>query len=149
MAGESPLKTFEDPSHFKLFMMDTGMLSTSFGVPPQSIINASVQSENFRGALAENFVMQQIHASNTQLWYWGKSGRAEVDFVMEDEQGNVVPIEVKSSDNARSRSLSIFMEKYPVPYAVRVSMKNFGLHNGIKNVPLYAAHCIKGNPVLF
>ena len=59
-----------------------------------------------------------------------------------DKSGGIVPIEVKSSENVRSKSLAQFMDLYNPEYAIRISTKNFGFDNDIKSVPLYAVHCI-------
>jgi predicted AAA+ superfamily ATPase len=141
--GFSPVKASEDDDGFKVYMADTGMLSTSFGVDPLAVYDDAVASSAFKGALAENFVMQQLVSQKLDVHYWGKHGRAEVDFLYTDSQGNAVPVELKSSDNVRSRSLAAFREKYAPAYSVRFSTKNFGESNQIKSLPLYAAFCVK------
>ena len=66
----------------------------------------------------------------------------EIDFVIQDKEGNIIPIEVKASENVRANSLNSFIKKYNPAYSIRVSGKNFGFENNIKSVPLYAAFCI-------
>jgi hypothetical protein len=66
---------------------------------------------------------------------------AEVDFIL-NLQGRIIPMEVKASDNVRSKSLQSYIEKYRPGYAIRVSALNFGYVGGIKSVPLYAVHCV-------
>ena len=66
----------------------------------------------------------------------------EIDFVITDSEGNVIPIEVKSSTHIRSRSLSNYILKYKPKYAIRVSARNFGFNDNIKSVPLYAVHLL-------
>jgi hypothetical protein len=66
-----------------------------------------------------------------------------VDFVFQDRQGNIVPLEVKSAENVRSKSLRYYGDIYKPAYSVRVSGKNFGFKNGIKSIPLYAMFCLK------
>ena len=140
--GTSPLRAHESSDFFKLYLHDTGLLTTLYGASPQSVLTNSIESSHFKGALAENYLMQQLCANNTQTWYWGRSGNPEVDFVIQNKDAQAIPIEVKSSDNVRSRSLNIFSEKYHPALSVRISSKNFGFAKGIKSVPLYAAHCI-------
>jgi predicted AAA+ superfamily ATPase len=88
--------------------------------------------------------MQQMVAAGIEPFYWGRPGRAEVDFVFTDEAYRAIPVEVKSSDNVRSKSLEVFRSKYQPPYAIRISTRNFGEANGIHSIPLYAAFCLKG-----
>ena len=65
-----------------------------------------------------------------------------MDFIIQDKEGNIIPIEVKAAEHVRSKSLQQYIKKYNPPYAIRVSAKNFGLENGIKSVPLYAVFLI-------
>jgi predicted AAA+ superfamily ATPase len=141
--GIAPLKAFENPNAFKLFMSDVGLLCTRYEANPVDIIENTLPSTLFKGALTENYVMQHLVNNGLSPMYWGKPRYAEVDFVFTDAEGSVVPIEVKSGDNVRSKSLTIFCEKYQSPYAIRCSTKNFGFENGIKSVPLYAVFCIE------
>ena len=75
-------------------------------------------------------------------YYWTSKSDAEIDFITRIGK-DIIPIEVKSSDNTRSKSLSIYTEKFKPAYAIRISAKNFGFENNIKSVPLYAVFCIK------
>lgn len=139
--GVSPLKSFENPSSFKLYMADTGLLSCAYGARPVDLDGTDRRSARFRGALAENYVMQQLVSSGITPYYWGVASRGEVEFVIADE-GTVVPVEVKSKSHVRSRSAISFAEKYGTGEVVRVSAKNFGHEADIRSVPLYAAHLI-------
>jgi predicted AAA+ superfamily ATPase len=98
--------------------------------------------DGFKGALAENYVASALTTNGYASYYWESQGKAEVDFIIQDNDGNIIPIEVKSSDNVRSKSLNQFVAKYNPIYSIRISSKNFGFENGIKSVPLYAAFCI-------
>ena len=100
-----------------------------------------VQSERFRGIFAENYVACALKANGYELFYWESEGTAEVDFLIVRE-GQVIPIECKAGDHVKSRSLSVYQEKYSPVYSIRVSGRNFGMMNGIKAVPLYAVFCI-------
>lgn len=94
------------------------------------------------GALVENYVAQALVAQGITPRYWASQGRAEVDFVIEDGTARAVPIEVKSSANVRSRSLSVYCEKYQPARALRLSTKDFGYDGLVRSAPLYAAFCI-------
>lgn len=82
-------------------------------------------------------------ANDIYPYYWGVPGKAELDFVFQDKQGNIIPLERKSADNVRSKSMNTFILLYKPPYAIRASTKNFGFENGIKSIPLYALFCLK------
>lgn len=136
---DAPLRAFENPNSFKIYMADTGLLGCECDVLPASLLPADDKAAAFRGALNENFVLQQLTAWDVHAHYWGMASKAEVEFVASDRSGDVIPIEVKSGRRVTARSLSAYREKYRPPYVVRVSAKNFGFDNGIRSVPLYAA----------
>ena len=139
--GVSPLKSFENPSSFKIYLGDTGLLSSAYDAAPADLDGKDHRSARFRGGIAENYVMQQLVASGSQPYYWGAQSTYEVEFVLKLGEG-VVPVEVKSADNVRLTSAKRFAEKYESPYIIRVTGKNFGKTELIRNVPLYAAGLI-------
>ena len=139
--GVSPLKSFENPSSFKIYLGDTGLLSSAYDAVPADLDGKDHRSARFRGGIAENYVMQQLVASGSRPYYWGAQSTYEVEFVLKTAEG-VVPVEVKSADNVRSTSAKRFAEKYGSPYVIRVTGKNFGRSEPIWNVPLYAAGLI-------
>lgn len=140
--GKLPLSAFSDNSSFKVYMTDNGLLCSKFGIPPNAILVDMPAFEGFKGALAENYVAAALVVNGYTPYYWESNGNAEVDFVIQDRDGNILPIEVKASDNVRSKSLNQYVAKYKPKYSVRVSARNFGFENGIKSVPLYAVFCI-------
>jgi predicted AAA+ superfamily ATPase len=87
--------------------------------------------------------MQSLVANGITPYYWESNGKAEVDFVFADKNGNVIPLEAKSADNVRSKSLRTYREIYKPEFSYRVSAKNFGFENGIKAVPLYGVFCVE------
>ncbi len=135
--GNMPLAIYEDMLSFKMYYSDVGLLSMKAGVPANNIIHNLQISDKMRGMLAENYVAQELYAKGITPYYWVSDNQAEVDFVIQ-MRDSVIPIEVKSSDNVRARSLGIYRNKYMPEYSIRVSTKNFGFENGIKSVPLYA-----------
>ncbi|MDR1691188.1 MAG: ATP-binding protein [Candidatus Methanoplasma sp.] len=139
--GKLPLGIYEDPNSFKLYMSDTGLLSSRYGIPLERILHSDVSGE-LRGAMAENYVMQSLVSNGIRPYYWSSPGKAELDFVFQDQSGDIIPVEVKSADNTRSKSMSVFISKYDVPYSIKVSPKNMGFENNVLSVPLYAAYCI-------
>ncbi|MFA6308966.1 MAG: AAA family ATPase [Clostridia bacterium] len=140
--GKIPLNVFADNSNFKVYMTDVGLLCEQFGVPAIMILSESEGYQNFKGALAENYVAGALTIAGNHPYYWESNGKSEVDFVIQNKSGEIIPIEVKASDNVRSKSLNEFVKKYNPPYSVRISSKNFGFENNIKSVPLYAVFCL-------
>jgi len=136
---QSPLTAYKSDHNFKLYLSDVGLLASL----SQTRFNDIMQSKDltYRGFLTENFVAQMLNTHKHNLYFWSSSNRAELDFVIDAEDG-IIPVEVKSSDNVRSKSLSVYMEKYKPVYAIRISSRNYGFNNGKKSVPLYATHCI-------
>lgn len=118
------------------------MLCSKFGIPADKILHGDSSLNSIKGALTENYVAAALVCDGYTPYYWESNGQAEVDFVIQDRRGNVIPIEVKAADNVRAKSLGIFIKKYSPTYAIRISSKNFGFENNIKSIPLYAVFCI-------
>jgi predicted AAA+ superfamily ATPase len=140
--GRLPLSVYKEPSFFKIYMTDTGLLCAHFDIPAQMILQQSSHLDTIKGALSENYVCFALLVNGYSPCYWESSGKAEVDFIIQNKNGDIIPIEVKSSENVRSKSLAQFIDRYHPAYAIRISTKNFGFDNNIKSVPLYAVHCI-------
>lgn len=140
--GKLPLSAYTEFNSFKVYMTDTGLLCSKFGIPANIILSDTRAFNDFKGALTENYVCFALTSNNHTPYYWESKGQAEVDFIIQDKQGNIIPIEVKAADNVRAKSLQQFIKKYNPIYSIRVSSKNFGFENGIKSVPLYAAFLI-------
>ncbi|HOR90601.1 MAG TPA: AAA family ATPase [Clostridia bacterium] len=138
--AKHPLSVYQEIDSFKIYYSDVGLLSYKAGIQPQDVIS-NITSDRARGMLAENYVAQQLVAAGYPLNYWQSSGTAEIDFIIRIDD-SIIPIEVKSADNVRSRSLSVFADKYNPDYAIRFSTKNFGYENSIKSIPLYAVFCL-------
>ena len=139
--GKLPLSVYEQIDSFKIYYSDVGLLCFKSGTLPQDILINSSISDRARGLLAENYVAEQLVAQGYRLNYWESDGKAELDFVIR-QNDSVVPVEVKSADNVRAKSLKVFIDKYSPSYSIRISARNFGFENGIKSVPLYAVFCL-------
>ncbi len=140
--GKLPLTAYADGSSFKVYMTDTGLLCSKFGIASNAVLVEMARFDGFKGALAENYVCSALTTNGYTPFYWESQGKAEVDFVIQDKDGNIIPVEVKSSDNVKAKSLAQFVGRYNPPYSIRISAKNFGFENGIKSVPLYAVFCL-------
>lgn len=135
---KSPLKANEDET-FKVYLSDIGILR----VLSKITINEILSNRNmiYKGILAENYVAQILNDKYRNLHYWQLGSYYEVDFLINID-GDIIPIEVKSSDNVTSKSLNYYIQRYKPKYAIRLSTKNFGFSNNIKSIPLYAAHLL-------
>ena len=141
--GKMPLAAYAENEAFKVYMVDTGVLCSKLGITANVILHTPHSFEGFKGALAENYIMQALVVNDIKPYYWSSPGKAEVDFVFQDRRGNIIPLEAKSADNVRSKSLRNYSDIYKPAYSIRVSGKNFGYENGIKSLPLYAMFCLK------
>ena len=140
--GKYPLSLYEDRNSFKIYYSDVGLLTMRMSIAPNAILQPYNLSDKMRGMMAENFVAEQLAANGFSLYYWTSGNSAEIDFVI--QQGTYsIPIEVKSSDNVKAKSLQTYIKKYSPKYSFRISAKNFGNENGIRSIPLYALFCLK------
>jgi len=140
--GHYPLSVYSEPGIFKIYMGDIGLLRSKLGIAAQVILSDSQQMNYFKGSLVENYVANALVSRGFECYYWESEGKAEVDFVIQTNGGECIPIEVKSSENVRSKSLNQYVMKYNPPYSIRISAKNFGFENEIKSIPHYACFCI-------
>lgn len=140
--GKLPLSAFIEPESFKIYMSDVGILCNKFGIPTNIVTVENDNMNDFKGALTENYVCNSLVLCGLKPYYWESNGKAEVDFVVQDKEGNIIPIEVKSSIHTRSKSLNVFKSLYKIPYSIRISTKNFGFENDIKCIPLYSVFCL-------
>ena len=140
--GKLPLKAYSEPSSFKIYLADTGLLCSKFEIPANIILYGNNTFAEFRGALTENYVCSALAMNNYTSYYFEKNQTLEIDFIIQDKEGNIIPVEVKSAEYVRATNLNNYIKRYSPKYSIRVSGKNFGFENGIKSVPLYAVFCI-------
>lgn len=137
-----PLEANKSESDFKFYVSDTGLACEMQSILFNDIMFDNPLLSEFKGGLTENYVANQLTSNGFKLYYWTSGNQAEVDFVT--RIGNdIIPIEVKSAANTRSKSLEIYAKTFLPTYSIRISAKNFGFENNIKSVPLYAVFCIK------
>lgn len=137
-----PLTAFALSDFFKLYMNDTGLLCAKLGLNNQSIVIEPFEITGIKGVLAENYVALALKSNGFDPFYWESDGKAEVDFIIQDKAGRIIPAEVKSSKNVRSKSLSEYIKKYNPELAYRFSTKNFGRENNLISIPLYSIFCL-------
>ena len=134
-----PLVAYQDNSAFKLFILDVGLLSAMGGLTKQTILQGNSIFSEFKGALAEQFVLQHFKTrQDDKVFYWSSdTSQAELDFVIQNND-QVIPIEVKAEENLKAKSLKSFYEKFNPKIAVRTSMSDYRDDGWLVNVPLYA-----------
>ena len=135
-----PLKAYIDFTAFKLFLLDVGLLSALSELDAESILEGNEIFKEFKGALTEQYVLQQLVSDTayTPYYFGTDSNTFEMDFTV--QKGKlVVPIEVKAETNQQAKSLKVYCQKYQPEYAVRISMNNYRVEDWLVNLPLYAA----------
>ncbi len=137
--GFMPPSAFLDLTAFKLYYSDTGLLAARTQMTVERLL--SREAEHFRGIFAENYVACALKMNGYELLYWESDGTAEVDFIIVKDD-HVIPVECKSGEHKKAKSLAVYREKYHPEYSIRISAKNFGTVGGIRSVPLYAVFCI-------
>ena len=133
-----PVRAYEDLESFKLYVLDVGLLGALSNLHAKTIIEGDNIFTEFKGALTEQYVLQQLKTyTNTSIHYWtSRSNIAEIDFVMQIENF-VVPIEVKATTNLKAKSLAQYRKDYKPLKAVRTSLSEFKIDDGLYNIPLY------------
>jgi predicted AAA+ superfamily ATPase len=139
-----PLNAYADMDAFKLYLVDIGLLNALAKIDPKILLEKNSILTEFKGALTEQYVAQQLKI-NHELFYWTTSNAtAEIDFLI--QSGNeFIPIEVKAEENLKSKSLKVFAEKYMPQTAIRTSMSPYRTQDWMANVPLYAVMGVAGD----
>ncbi len=137
-AAGIPLRAYEDLKAFKLFVVDVGLLGCMAGLSPQILLDGNFAFVEFKGALTEQYVLQQLvsELGVTAYYYSTPNSRGEIDFLLQGET-DVIPLEVKAEENLKAKSLRAFWDKYKPGFAARSSMSDFRQQDWMTNVPLY------------
>ena len=129
-----PLATHVEVNQFKLFLHDIGMLNSQ----QQYIVNESLADDRiYLGIIMENYAAMELAHNFPKLYYYDDNSK-EVDYLLNCQNNIIVPLEIKASNNVKSKSLKTFMEQNNTKLAVRASRRNFGFDGIIKSIPLYA-----------
>lgn len=139
-----PLKAYHDLTAFKLYLLDVGLLAAMGDIDVRTLLGGNDIFTEFKGALTEQYVLQQLIAEvGVTPYYWSSEhGTGEIDFLFQLD-GTIVPLEVKAEENLRARSLRSFNEKYPGLRPVRTSMSDHRQEAWMENWPLYAIGKLK------
>ncbi len=132
-----PINVYADWSDFKIYLNDTGLLCAMANLTPEILLKENNLFVEFKGTLSEQFVLQQLVSQSYEAFYWSPENvQSEVDFVIQKDN-MVIPIEVKSAENVRSRSLRVYYDKYKPEACIRTSLAGYQTHEWMKNIPLY------------
>lgn len=138
-----PLKAYEDLKAFKLFLVDVGLLSCMVGLRQDVLLDGNELFKEFKGALTEQYVLQQLKTiKGLNIYYWtADRGTAEVDFVI-DNGSEVIPVEVKAEVNLQAKSLKVYRDKFQPKLSIRTSMADYKKEDWLLNLPLWAVESI-------
>ena len=138
-----PLRAYQDFSAFKLFVLDVGLLGAMSRLNARIILEGDSLFEEFKGALTEQYVLQQLIVNEeNDIFYWSSpKGTGEIDFLVQMDD-KIVPVEVKAEENLQAKSLRSFVQKYNMEYAVRTSISDYREQEWMVNYPLYCIGCL-------
>ena len=132
-----PLGVYQDLNAFKIFMLDVGLLGALSGLSAQTLLDGNSIFTEFKGALTEQYVLQQLKTTpHRPIYYWTSQSQAEVDFVIQHED-KIIPIEAKAATNLRAKSLKSYCEQYKPEVALRFSMADYKQTGNLYDIPLY------------
>ncbi len=138
-----PLKSYDDLSAFKLYALDVGVMRKMAKLSSVAYTENTRLFSEFKGAIIENYILQSLVAQFEDLpRYWSSGNTAEVDFLVQYEN-EIIPIEVKSDENIKSRSLQLYYQKFNPKLRIRFSLKNLSYQDGLLNIPHFMADYTK------
>ena len=141
--AESPLSSCKENDSFKLYLPDDGILQTMIHNNREEI----EKDEDLRETLYENHIAKTLVESGYVLYYYQSEGKAEVNFVIQNRTGKIIPLEITIKANSKAKSLSVFMKKNVVTEGFRVTENNFQTKKDIRYIPIYAIFCLKDNKI--
>lgn len=136
-----PLSKCKDVESFKLYLNDTGILYMMMHLSKIKLLS----DDNLKYILYENSVANAIMSSGYNLYYYQSEGKAEVPFVIQTRSGKIIPVEIVNKNVSKAKSLSLFMSRFDINEAIRITEDNFGLKKNVKYIPIYASFCLKDN----
>ena len=134
---KSPLSSCKDTDSFKLYLTDDGVLYSMYHLNKKQFI----MDENIKEVIYENHIAKTLVESGYSLYYYQSEGKAEVNFVVQNRMGHIIPIELTTKSNSKAKSLAVFIKKFTVPQAYRVTENNFATKKDIRYIPIYAMFC--------
>lgn len=138
---KKPLENYRDIDAFKIYVSDSGLLCAKKDLAANDVLYMVEELNDFKGGMTENYVNIQLTINGYRTYHWESERGAEIDFIIQRD-GQLIPVEVKSADNTKAKSLKVYMDTYKPSYAIKLSAKNFAFEDNKKIIPLYAAFCI-------
>lgn len=135
---KSPISSCKDPDSFKLYMNDTGLLFYQLHLTKNKFLN----DYNMKHLLYENSIAINLVNAGYGLYYYQSEGKAEVDFVIQTRAGRIIPIELVNKNMSKSKALTLFMNKFNIKDAIRITEDNFSTKKGVRYIPIYAVFCL-------
>jgi predicted AAA+ superfamily ATPase len=138
-----PLAAYDDLSAFKLYALDVGIVRRMARLAPTAFAEGNRLFTEFKGAIVENYILQSlVNQFEDTPRYWSSGNTAEVDFLIQYEN-SIIPIEVKSEENIKSRSLALYHQKFNPAIRIRYSLKNLSFRDGLLNIPHFLSDYTK------
>ena len=131
---------YEDRAAFKIFVLDVGLLGAMSNLKASTIVAGNSIFTEFKGALTEQYVLQQLILRNEPYSYAKANSTQEIDFLLQDEEDEIVPLEVKAETNVKAKSLRQFVADNQSKKAFRISMNDYTEAEWVTNIPLYAVN---------
>ena len=137
-AIKSPLSSCREIDSFKLYMPDDGLLFSMLHLNYKQFI----MDEKIKETIYENHIAKTLVEAGYSLYYYQSEGKAEVNFVVQNRMGQIIPIEIATKAMSKAKSLSVFMKKFTVQQAYRITENNFSTKKDIRYIPIYAVFCL-------
>lgn len=140
---KSPLSSCKEKDSFKLYMPDDGLLYSMLKLNTKQFLT----DENIKEILFENHIAKTLVESGYSIYYYQSEGKAEVNFVIQNRMGQIIPFELTTKTNSKAKSLAVFMKKFTVPQAYRITENNFSTKKDIRYIPIYAMFCLNDTKI--
>lgn len=140
---KSPLSSCREKDSFKLYIPDDGLLFSMLHLNYKQFIS----DEKIKETLYENHIAKTLAEAGYSLYYYQSEGKAEVNFVVQNRMGQIIPLEIATKTNSKAKSLSVFMKKFTVPQAYRITENNFSTKKDIRYIPIYAVFCLNDTKI--
>ena len=140
---KSPLSSCKESDSFKLYVIDDGLLFSMLHINFKQFL----QDENLKESIYENHIAKTLGENGFALYYYQSEGKAEVNFVVQNRKGQIIPIELTTKINSKAKSLSVFMKKHIVQQEYRITENNFSTKKDVRYIPIYATFCIDNDRI--
>ena len=140
---KSPLSSCKDVDSFKLYMPDDGLLFTMLHLNKKEML----ADEHIKEVMYENHIAKTLAESDYSIYYYQTEGKAEVNFVIQNRMGEIIPIELTTRTNSKAKSLAVFMKKFTVNQGYRMTESNFSTKKDIRYIPVYATFCLNDTKI--